>query len=197
MLGPKLGLLAVVALYGCGQEVVPVPDVEPFSSLLPEIRLGVLAADLRELRPNFEISGDGTYRESFDRYDVVYHFWPKEPDRPPPLTARLMALESREDMFDSLRLWPEWRRVFETLGHTRGSQPDCVVLGDSRATISRALFSGEVRVSVGAEIWRMPDGQQHEAFLVTRVGLEPVESVEEAALDHRSVACSDLLGGGF
>jgi hypothetical protein len=187
----QVGWLAILLTLACGPVPVPLDDSDPFSELVPNVDLGLRAADFLPLRPNLEVHGDGTYRESFDRHDLIYHFSPRQPQREPPLTARLIAIESRENMFDSVNLWPEWRRLVEERT-ARGTAPECISMGDERATVSRALYTDSVRFSIAAEIWRAPDGQDHEAFLVTRIGLEPVLSEEEYAFRESYVECKDL-----
>jgi len=184
-------VLAALGILGCGPAPVPINDLDPFSELVPNVHLGIRAADFLPLRPNLEVSGTGVYGESFDRHQVTYYFAPRQPEREPPPTARLTAIDSREDMFDSLRLWPEWRRLVVERTE-KGTPPECTTTGDARATISRALFVDSVRVSITAEIWRDPDGQSHDAFLVTRIGLEPLGPEEEGVLQTRAVGCGEL-----
>lgn len=189
--------MGVVLLFGCRPETVPMPGVPPLDGLLPDLPLGVRASDFRRLRPNAELTEDGIYVETIERHEVTYHFSPRAPDRPPPLKARLLVVESREEMYDSLRLWPQWHRVFAQLSASRGgAAAECELFDHLRATITTASFVDSVRVSIGAEIRRAPDGQAYEAFLVTRVGIGPLETTVDERRRRRPVECSSLVVGG-
>ena len=105
------GLIAMGAAglgVACGPEPIPIPDPEPFGELASQVHFGMMVADLREIRPNVYIAKDGTYVEEFMTHDLAYLFSPKAEDRPPPPTARLLAVESHREYWDTLRLWPEW-----------------------------------------------------------------------------------------
>jgi hypothetical protein len=191
----------------CGPEQPAIPDVEPLIALAPDVHLGMSVTELEAARPAAELWADGSHRESSfflhgRDYEIVYHFSPRGENLPPPATARLAAVESRTAMADSLNLRQAWTRAVEAAARRLGVAPRCVVLGGDRATITRAEFvdvAGEravpeaPAVSVSAEIWRAPDGRNHDASLVTRAGVGTTEYPGERGLNTRQAAC-DTLG---
>jgi hypothetical protein len=49
-----------------------------------------------------------------------------------------------------------------------------------------------VALSVSGEIWRAPDGQSHDAYLVTRAGVGRIEDRDEAGMQVVAADCRDL-----
>jgi len=176
----------------CGPEPIPIPDSDPFGELAPQVHFGMMVADLREIRPNFYIGKDGTYGEELMTHDVTYLFAPKADDRPPPPTARLLAVESRREYWDTLRLWPEWRRLVATYSADSHLTPLCSVFGDARITLTRAVFGGGPMRRVTADIRRGPDGQSFESFLVVRIGTGSGEMPWEGEVRWRPAECAAL-----
>lgn len=187
-------ILALTALPGCGPVPTPVPGEEPFEELAPDLEFGMYAADLESARPGFHLSRDGTYGEIVREQQFSYLFVPKTEGIPPPLTARLVGIESRVEFFDTLRIWPEWHRLVSAYS-AHGLTPRCSTLGDRRVTLSRADFDTPVRRRVTAEIIRGLDGQSYEAFLVVRLGVGELESALELPGPWREVDCEKLAGG--
>lgn len=206
---PAAFLLAFAA--ACAPEQPAIPDVEPLTALAPHVRLGMSVTELEAVRPAAELWADGSHRESSFRhqgraYEIVYHFSPRDENLPPVSNARLAAVESRTTTADSLSLRQAWARAVEAAERRLGVPPRCVVLGGDRATITRAEFVSLVvgepevpgvpeapAVSVTAEIWRAPDGRDHDAILVTRAGVGTHEHPGERGLTTRQAAC-DTLG---
>jgi hypothetical protein len=192
--------LALV-LAACGPETVELPEVAPLHELLPEVRLGITVTELEALRPRAAVWMDGSHREEFRWHEARYHFSPRGENLPPPPMARLLAVEARENLGDSLRLWPAWLDGARQIEERLGREPRCLVLGGAQATISRAEFvsetvAGPVVVSVSAEILRALDGQHHRAYLVTRAGLGTLELRGEQRLRVLRAACDALGPGG-
>ena len=192
-------LLAVVLcgpLAACSPgETTAVPGVGPFRRALPEIELGVRLADLRARRPGLGMAGDGTYREEVEDLDVEYGFWPKEPERPPPLGARLMAIEVREEVYDTLRLRAQWLAAVSSASKALAREPDCSLLHGGRTRMRRASFGGKIRFTVTAEVWITEDGQDFGAFLITRAQHADHDSPRDAGLESQALDC-DTVGGG-
>ncbi len=126
--------------FACRPEPIPMPDSEPFGELAPQVYFGMMVADLRDARPNFYIGKDGTYGEELIAHDVAYLFAPKADNRPPPPTARLVAVESRREYYDTLRLWPAWHRLVDAYSSEARIVPMCSMFGDARVTLTRAVF---------------------------------------------------------
>lgn len=186
------GALGPLVLAACGPGPVPLAGYDPFAELVPELHLGMRAADLQGVRPDFHIADDGTYGETLEPWELTYFFAPKDDDVPPHLTARLVAVEGRIERFDSLRLWSEWRDRVSAYAESHGQEPDCWVLDDPRATLTQAVFTDSLTWRVTAEIHRGPDGREHEAFLGLRLGRGLVETPWEESLTRHEVACDEL-----
>jgi hypothetical protein len=189
------GLLSTMlcsALLGCSsRDVVAVPEIDPFRTALPGAELGIRLADLATDRPGLGMKGDGTYWEELQELDVLYGFWPKEANRPPPLSARLMAIEGRKQVYDTVGLWSRWQEAVERTTMVLGVRPRCRLLTGVRMTMIRADYAGKVQVSVGGEVWRAEDGQDFDAFLVTWVRLGDFAAFQGAGMENRDVDCRD------
>lgn len=193
-------ILAVIIggllLTGCSsREEVAVPGVEPFKTVLPNVQLGVKLADWQAARPGLGVKGDGTYWEEFRELEVVYGFWPKEADRPPPLSARLMSIEGRRQVYDSVGLWPEWQRAVAQAGEALSAEPTCTVLTGGRTRMVRADYAGPVPISVIAELWRGEDGQEYGAFLITRARLGADPASDDTGMEPEEIDCRSVSGG--
>jgi hypothetical protein len=189
----RLCLAGVVAvlLAGCAPAEPPVPAIEPFDVLVPDVRLGIRLADLQRTHAGLAIHGNGMYWEAFRDYDVTYGFWPKESDRPPPLSARLLSLEAEQKVHDTLNLWPAWQERVADARARLAVAPTCALLTGGRTTLALARFPGPVLVGVAAEISRGEDGQSFRAFLKVRATLPEDTAPERGGMAERAIDCRE------
>lgn len=192
-----LASLACLVITGCEVDYPAIPADEPFGEVVSDLAFGMYAADLRAKRPDYYLSDDGTYGETIVEREYSYLFTPKDAGRPPPLTARLVGIESRLEYWDTLLLWSEWTRLRDQYSAISGASPECAVLSDARNTWTRALFGGEVMRRITAEIFRGPDGQSFDAYLVTRISVGSVEAAEGQRRAWTPTDCKTVADGDF
>lgn len=185
-----LPLILCTCILGCpAPDEVPLPQVDRLRVALPGVRLGMRYGDLRAERAGLGLLGNGTVWEDVEGLKVEYGFWPKEVNRPPPLSARLMAIEGRAQVRDTVALWFMWRRAVDRTEVNLGVEPNCLVLSKPRTTWVQADFAGRVRVSVAGVVWWAEDGQDFDAFVITRAALDEYESPEWDGMGIPEVDC--------
>jgi hypothetical protein len=105
-----------------------------------------------------------------------------------------MAIEVREEVYDTVRLRAQWQAAVAGASETLGREPDCSLLSGVRTRMQRAAFGGHVRISVTAEVWTTEDGQDFGAFLITRAELADHDSPRDAGLERQALDCGSVAG---
>jgi len=191
---PVVGASVLVALVGCGEPAVSVPDTPPFSELWSDLDFGTAAAKIAT-RPGIAVNDDGQYVEYVLSKDWLYLFEPYRDTLPPNPTDRLVAVQVAEPLGDTLALWPRWHAARRSLGTELGQDPVCVVTGGPLFRVTRAEFAGSPAISVGAEIDFEEDGQAYEARLIVAAAEITDPSDLDRGFPRERIDCEAPPGG--
>lgn len=189
----RLTLAALVLVsIGCGEPAVSVPDIPPFSQLEGDLLFGTPARAIAD-RPGIAVNDEGQYVEYIYSKDWLYLFEPHVENVVPKPTDRLVAVQAREAVGDTLALWSRWHSARRQLSNSLGRDPICVGLGGPLYRATRAEFGGRPALSIGAVIEFEDDGQSYDASLI--IGASEDTSVPdiERGFARERVDCETLL----
>lgn len=193
---PMKRLLVPLALFlatGCERSQAPLPAVGPFADAAGTVAFGAPARTVARI-PGVELNDDGQYVALRPSADWLYLFDTRIDAAPPHPDDRLVQIQVREEIRDTLELWHRWSEAVRRAEEVLGSPPRCIRLGGAQHRVTRAEFPGSPAMSVGAWIDVAEDGLAHEAYLILAARERyPVDEFE-TGFAHRRIDC-DAAGG--